>query len=723
MANLDIFDREGLNDRVKENAPAFRATLEKLLDLPSSATSAAPDTSTASSWSRTRRPARRSTTTSPSGCCAATCPRRCSTPASTAAPTTAATRSSSSRRRSPWARPSSTTSRAGCVGAQGRREAPLSARDRPPLVRGGHQAPYAAFAHRHPGCRRGRPPTSTSSAAGSPACGPRTTCCGPTRRSTSWCSRPSTSASVPAAATAAGSRRCGRSALTPSRAPRPRCGTRRCSPSCATPSTRSAGQRNPRHRLRIPQGRQHRPGPLRRPGGTRPGRGRARRRAGAPARPGSSPAEARERLAAPTCTGPPSPRTAPGSTRGASSTVSQRRSRRLGAQSVEGARVAAVEPGGSPSPTADRSPPRTSSAPPRRGRPPCRGTAAPSRPSTRSWWRPSRWTTTAGPASASPTARSFADHRHVIIYGQRTVDDRLAFGGRGAPYHFGSRVRPEFDHEPTVFADLRATLTDLLPAARGVEFTHAWGGPLGIARDWHPSVGHDPSTGLGWAGGYVGDGVAASNLAGRTLADLVTGRHTASPHCPGSGTAAGGGSPNPLAGSASTPACGWPPRRPRGGAHRSPGSAGPAAPAVDRTLGSRSRGCAPRPAIRTGRSAGRSASPRGPVPWRAAAAEGSTRGQCPRPEGEHEGRPSARRGAVGRRSPSMSVAGRPGRGCCARGLRGQRGPGRGPRRVAGRGERGDCAEHDLAGGGRRLGQSGGRMTSRCGSRTRRGRPA
>jgi glycine/D-amino acid oxidase-like deaminating enzyme len=120
----------------------------------------------------------------------------------------------------------------------------------------------------------------------------------------------------------------------------------------------------------------------------------------------------------------------------------------------------------------------------------------------------------------------FTDHRHVVIYGQRTVDDRLAFGGRGAPYHFGSRIRPEFDQDATVFADLEATLRGLLPQIEGVQFTHAWGGPLGIARDWHPSVGHDPATGLGWAGGYVGDGVAATNLAGRTLADLVTGRHS-----------------------------------------------------------------------------------------------------------------------------------------------------------------------------------------------------
>ncbi len=37
---------------------------------------------------------------------------------------------------------------------------------------------------------------------------------------------------------------------------------------------------------------------------------------------------------------------------------------------------------------------------------------------------------------------TFTDHRHLIIYGQRTADDRLVFGGRGAPYHFGSRVEP-----------------------------------------------------------------------------------------------------------------------------------------------------------------------------------------------------------------------------------------------------------------------------------------
>ena len=121
---------------------------------------------------------------------------------------------------------------------------------------------------------------------------------------------------------------------------------------------------------------------------------------------------------------------------------------------------------------------------------------------------------------------TFSDHRHLIIYGQRTADDRLVFGGRGAPYHFGSRIRPKYDRDDAVFQALHETLVDLFPMVRGHRVTHRWGGALGIARDWTASVGLDRATGLGWAGGYVGDGVTTTNLAGRTLADLVLGRDT-----------------------------------------------------------------------------------------------------------------------------------------------------------------------------------------------------
>ena len=116
---------------------------------------------------------------------------------------------------------------------------------------------------------------------------------------------------------------------------------------------------------------------------------------------------------------------------------------------------------------------------------------------------------------------TFADDRRMVIYGQRTTDDRIAFGGRGAPYRFGSGIDPATEARSDVHDRIAATLVELFPQLDGVGISHRWGGVLGVPRDWRPSVGLDRSTGLAWAGGYVGEGVAAANLAGRTIADLV----------------------------------------------------------------------------------------------------------------------------------------------------------------------------------------------------------
>ncbi|HMK10674.1 MAG TPA: FAD-dependent oxidoreductase, partial [Acidimicrobiales bacterium] len=94
------------------------------------------------------------------------------------------------------------------------------------------------------------------------------------------------------------------------------------------------------------------------------------------------------------------------------------------------------------------------------------------------------------------------------------------------PYHFGSRIRPEFERVEKVFVELRRVLAELIPATNDARITHAWGGPLGVPRDWYPSCGYDAGSGVAWAGGYVGDGVATTNLAGRTLADLIVGNDT-----------------------------------------------------------------------------------------------------------------------------------------------------------------------------------------------------
>ncbi|GJJ20532.1 NAD(P)/FAD-dependent oxidoreductase [Mycolicibacterium mageritense] len=118
------------------------------------------------------------------------------------------------------------------------------------------------------------------------------------------------------------------------------------------------------------------------------------------------------------------------------------------------------------------------------------------------------------------------DAAHGFFYAQRTVDDRIAIGGRSVPYRYASRT----DKDGRVPAKTITLLTDvlhaILPQIRDIPIAHGWCGVLAVPRDWQAGVALDRITGLGWAGGYVGHGVTATNLAGRTLADLVLRRDT-----------------------------------------------------------------------------------------------------------------------------------------------------------------------------------------------------
>jgi glycine/D-amino acid oxidase-like deaminating enzyme len=116
---------------------------------------------------------------------------------------------------------------------------------------------------------------------------------------------------------------------------------------------------------------------------------------------------------------------------------------------------------------------------------------------------------------------TLGDEAHAYIYAQRTADGRIALGGRGIPYRFGSGIDHDGAIAASTVAQLGRILRRMFPAAAPAGLEHAWCGVLGVPRDWCATVTLDAQSGLGWAGGYSGHGVAASNLAGRTLADLV----------------------------------------------------------------------------------------------------------------------------------------------------------------------------------------------------------
>jgi glycine/D-amino acid oxidase-like deaminating enzyme len=121
---------------------------------------------------------------------------------------------------------------------------------------------------------------------------------------------------------------------------------------------------------------------------------------------------------------------------------------------------------------------------------------------------------------------TLGDLAHAYCYVQRTADGRIAIGGRGVPYRYGSQVDNDGSTQPQTIDALREILVRMFPATASTPIAHAWSGVLGVPRDWCSTVGLDVETGLGWAGGYVGHGVATTNLAGRTLRDLVLGQQT-----------------------------------------------------------------------------------------------------------------------------------------------------------------------------------------------------
>lgn len=138
------------------------------------------------------------------------------------------------------------------------------------------------------------------------------------------------------------------------------------------------------------------------------------------------------------------------------------------------------------------------------------------------------------------------DEAHSFTYAQRTADGRIALGGRGVPYNAGSRFDRNGATATKAVDQLKATLRGLFPAAASAGLAHTWTGVLGVPRDWCASVQFEPETGLASAGGYVGHGLTGTNLAARTLRDLITGADTELTALPWTGRTTRRWEPEPL---------------------------------------------------------------------------------------------------------------------------------------------------------------------------------
>jgi len=121
---------------------------------------------------------------------------------------------------------------------------------------------------------------------------------------------------------------------------------------------------------------------------------------------------------------------------------------------------------------------------------------------------------------------NLASMRNTVVYLTKTPDGRILFGSRGAPYVFGSKITDEQDRHAETLALIQRSVIEWFPSLAGIRFTHGWGGPVGMPIDWTPAVRFDPDSRIAFAGGYTGQGVSTSNLAGQMLAGMITGRTT-----------------------------------------------------------------------------------------------------------------------------------------------------------------------------------------------------
>jgi glycine/D-amino acid oxidase-like deaminating enzyme len=127
---------------------------------------------------------------------------------------------------------------------------------------------------------------------------------------------------------------------------------------------------------------------------------------------------------------------------------------------------------------------------------------------------------------------SLASFNYTVDYLTRTADGRILFGSRGAPYRLGSKISDEMDRHQETHARIQKLVVEWFPMLHSTKFTHSWGGPVGMPRDWMPMTEFDTATKIATARGYTGQGVSTTNLAGRILAELISGQRTALSHLP-----------------------------------------------------------------------------------------------------------------------------------------------------------------------------------------------
>jgi glycine/D-amino acid oxidase-like deaminating enzyme len=117
------------------------------------------------------------------------------------------------------------------------------------------------------------------------------------------------------------------------------------------------------------------------------------------------------------------------------------------------------------------------------------------------------------------------DRRTFLHYMRPTVDGRMMWAGRDAPYR-PNGPDPKYDRDERIFKRLEETFAWTFPQLADAKIEYSWGGPIGITGTFMPCAGWFEGERVAYSFGFAGHGVAITNMVAMAMCDVILGRDT-----------------------------------------------------------------------------------------------------------------------------------------------------------------------------------------------------
>lgn len=123
--------------------------------------------------------------------------------------------------------------------------------------------------------------------------------------------------------------------------------------------------------------------------------------------------------------------------------------------------------------------------------------------------------------------QGIGDMSNQFHYYRMSKDNRILWGGYDAIYHFGGRIRPQYEDRDATYRRLAGHFFTTFPQLEDVTFTHRWAGVIDTSSRFCAFFGSAYGDRVGYAAGFTGLGVAATRFAAEVMLDRFAGMPTA----------------------------------------------------------------------------------------------------------------------------------------------------------------------------------------------------